>query len=399
MHMDGSLKMQSRPDLGFYYFLDMPLYSSTNELRKACLYQSKELDKTRGKLSDESWELLRKKLMKSTAILSDHSKRERYLNFLRVRAYINQVSNLTQIQSFQYSRVFPWMIFKIKSSKGSQVLEVDLLKGFIKVTSCEDHKVSLQIRSQEINGCYDMFDTDSITLSYIAADGTMEYTFDPFYPSHKQTILQYVELFVEFDRLYLLNRREISWQKADEWTPKKNTSDLSMHDGLLLFNDDRIIPPLSGFKDVAELVGKNLKVKVAIGAKYIVIARDSPVADMGDIIDLYVITQKSPKITIQEGIVVINEESSPAINLRFDNTAKGPTLIKAIVDFQQANYSFQYECNIFPTIAMPSSFEGYVSEIVNFVQKKNQQQRGAEEEEELPPDDYSSDFEGYDYEY
>lgn len=402
MYRDGSLKLQSRPNMGFFYFVDMPLYSTINELRKACLYQKHRLDEIRqeGTVSEETINQLNKKLMNTTAILTDSNKREGYLNLLKIRAFTNQITNLDKIRSYQFSRVFPWMIFKVKVGKELHLLEVDILMGSVKLTSCNDYKVGLVIRSQEMNGSYDTFDSDTITLSYISSNGIAEYTFEPYYISQKETILRFIELFVDFDRLYTLNRKEIDWSSDSEWKPKKNTSDLSMHDGLILFEDDRIIPSMSGFKDVAEMLGKGVKVMVIVGPKFIIISKEDQVSNekrTSDIIDLYVITQKSPKITLQEGIVLINEEDSPPVKLRFDNPAKGPTLIKAILDFQQANYSFQYECNTFPTISFQKNYEEYMKEAVDFIEKRNE--KNNEEVNDAIEDEDSSDFEGYDYEY
>ena len=106
----------------------------------------------------------------------------------------------------------------------------------------------------------------------------------------------------------MLQRQEIEWHDPSDikrLEPKKKKADLSMHDGLVLFDDDRIVPTMSGFRDVADIVGKDVKVKVIIGPKQIIISRSM---EVDDVMDLFVITQKSPKITSNEGIITIIEE-------------------------------------------------------------------------------------------
>ena len=91
MYKAGFIKIQSRPDLGFFHFADMPMYSSSNELRKACLYQQHRIEEMMEKKEapQEIIQLLMKKLLKSTAILNNTDKREKYLHFLKIRSYIN----------------------------------------------------------------------------------------------------------------------------------------------------------------------------------------------------------------------------------------------------------------------------------------------------------------------
>lgn len=402
MYKNRHLKMNNKPDLGFFYFVEMPIYSSTNELRKACWYQKKLLMQLQnsGKEKEDTLKALNKKLLKSTAILTDCNKRERYLHFLKIRGYINQLSVLDRIHSFQMGRVFPWMIFKILVKENRFILEIDIVGGFIKVTNCQENKVDRVIRQREVNGCYDLFDNDEnkIVLSYISGQDPMEFTFEPFYPNHGHTIIKFIELFVEFERLYLQNRREIIWEPAEDWVPKQGTSDLAMHDGLVLFENDRVTPGAGGFKDEAILQSNNSRVKVIVGPKQILIAKDK---DFKEIIDVYVITQKSPKIAVQESVVKITEMERCSISLKFDSASKGPLLSNAIMDFQQTNFQFQYECNCNISIGLPLSMEKYLEGVLAEVERRvneedlmEEGEDGSGEEEEV-----SSEFGGYDYEY
>ena len=55
MYKANYLKLLPRADLGFYCFIDMPFYASTNELIKACVHQGIELEKSfnMGKITKE----------------------------------------------------------------------------------------------------------------------------------------------------------------------------------------------------------------------------------------------------------------------------------------------------------------------------------------------------------
>lgn len=398
MYKAGHLKMMNRPDLGFYYFLDMPLYASTNELRKAVQYQKKVLEdmKHLPEISGnhELYGSMYKKLLKAAAILTDPKKRERYLHFLKVRAYINQVSVITQIYSFQFGRVYPWMLFKIRNGKQAAIMEIDILFGCVKVTNVGDGKIALNLKYEEINGLYDCFDSSQLTLSYISGDKTAEFKFEPFYLGHGAAIVKFMELFTEFDGLYIMNRREIKWSKPGSTQihpPKTHAASLAMHDGLVLFESDRVIPGLSGFKDEAEIVGKGVKVKLIIGPKCVLIFKNM---ECTDIMDLFLITPSLPKITIQEGKVEISgEDAKDMISVKFDNPSRGPDILKTVLHFQQSNFIFQYECNTFPTPQFPLNYETCLQETINAIT----QQDDANDQGDSMSNNESSEFEGYDY--
>lgn len=401
VHMvkDGNARIQSRENMGFYYFIEMPLYSTINELRKACLYQRTRLEAMRQDpklmMSPEQYTLLNKKLLKTCEVLTDNNKREKYLHLLKIRTYVNQVTNQDKIQSFQHGRVFPWMLFKIMIEKVLYTMEIDLLAGAIKVLSTVDAKIKLHVQKYQVNGCYDMFDSDMLTLSYLDNQGPGEFKFEPFYASHKTTLMSYIELFVESDKLYLHYRKEIQWPEPGkpqiEIGPKKKTADLSQHDGFIHFDDDRIVPSLSGFKeDNVILTGKDLNITIIIGPKQILISKNP---DVTDIINVFVITQKSPKISVEEDKVIITEENSPVIALKFDNPAKGPSMRKSILEYQQTNFQFQYEVNSFPTIRFPGDYEQAIKDMIEMLHKKEKD--GNENE----GSDEGSEFDGYDFDY
>lgn len=396
MYQAGTFRCINKIDLSFYSFVNMPLYSTTNELRKAIVEQKKLLTKLEEKRTPETEKVienLQEKLLKSTAILTDPLKRDRYLHFLKIRAYINQLSNLDKINSVQQGRVFPWMIFKIIYNKSCHILEIDVLNGTIKIVCISDQKVVAFIRAPELNGSFELFEENVIIINHVGTKGLQELRFTPFYLSHQSTILKFLEFLEDFERVFLFNRRGIEFGASKERGP---TMDLSMYDGFLPFEDDRILPIKSGFNEGAEAIPSGQKVRLLVGSKHLVVAKGE---HSEHIIHLFAITANYPKINIREGVIDINEEGSDTYSLRFDNNSKGPLCVKIIGEFQKPNFEFQFDLNIFPTILYPDSFEEAIKLHLRSRTRRSKEDRPADEdssEDEEDDDQNSSDFDGYD---
>ena len=93
------------------------------------------------------------------------------------------MSNLDKIQQVQFGRVFPWMVFKVRIGKNINVMEINIIEGCIKITSSSDGKTEFLLAASEVNGCYDMFDENTASLSYFKGNNLSQIKFDPFYPS------------------------------------------------------------------------------------------------------------------------------------------------------------------------------------------------------------------------
>lgn len=144
MYKKEQFKKISNEDMGFFFFLEMPFYATSNECMKKCLEIKRKIQilKQKKEINEDRYQLLMKKFLKSSSILVDFEKRTKYLHLLKIRSFCAQKRNLEDVNKYHCNRVFPWMIFKVVIKREEHVLEIDILSGIIKLTNCLSTKIS-----------------------------------------------------------------------------------------------------------------------------------------------------------------------------------------------------------------------------------------------------------------
>lgn len=327
------------------------------------------------------------------------------MRLVKIRAYVNQQSNMDQICALTCGRVFPFMIFKIEHMKKPCILEIDVLQGHLQVTQCLDAKVILRLHRGEVNGTYEDEDDDTklITIFLRYANGSEIDTFEfkPFYTSHDQAIIKVIDLFVQFPKIYVFNRREIDWPDSTQEPMlfnHKKTTDLSQHDGLTIFEDDRVFPIMSGFKGPGHFMDKGKQlfiVHMIMGPKLVLFARDE---QFKEIFDLIVVTKEGPQMDFKDDILSVRENGRDIFVKLFD-PSQGPNCLTLLNDYK-TSYKMQYECNTFETVSFPGNYEESIRQLLQALERHKLKLDEVEDgEEDDSGEDEGSDFEGYDYDY
>lgn len=311
---------------------------------------------------------------------------------------------MDQIIAVTSGRVFPFMIFKIEHMKKPCILEIDVLQGHLQVTQCLDSKVLLKLHRGEVNGTYEDEDDDTklitIFLRYAYGAEIDTFEFKPFYASHDQAIIKIIDLFVQFTKIYVFNRREIDWPENGQdfkLFNHKKTTDLSQHDGLTIFEDDRVFPIMSGFKGPGHFMDKGKQlftVYMIMGPKLILFARDE---EYKMIFDLIVVTKEGPQMDFKDDILSVRENGRD-IFVKLLDPSQGPNCLTLLNDYK-TSYKMQYECNTFETVTFPGNYEECIRQLLQALERHKLKQDEVYEGEEDESEDEHSDFEGYDYDY
>lgn len=435
MYKNEELRKTSNEDMGFFFFTELPFYSTSNECMHKCLEIKRKIQKLKmnNEINEDKYSLLMKKFLKSSSILVEQKKRMRYLHLLKIRAFCSQKQKLEDVNKSWCNRVFPWMIFKVIWKREEYVLELDCIQGVLKLTNAVTTKLGCFIRMSDFHGALQIFDTDEIHLSYNKNKAQETIIIHPFDNRQTSLIIKYLDLFSQIDAAYLAHRRVTDLKPADGYHSNHNMSqnqpvtsqNISMvsplftfftplmpaqyecnprefppealNSDLRLFSSDIITPPKTSFIEKLSLLPPlhphKLQCYIAVGITHILFSLDNMFTQIFDVIK---IDNRLPIKPLQDGVVILQEGDSEPRRLLFNNAIKGPLSLKIISEFQKQSYQQKLDVNSWPTPGIPSGVGEWVEEWVEELEQFEKYGWDGYNDEDNGSDKSVSDFDDVD---
>ena len=109
------------------------------------------------------------------------------------------------------------MIFKVIWKKEEYVLELDSIKGTMKLTNSITTKLGCFIRMRDFCGALQIFDSDEIHMTYSKGKKQETIIVHPFDGRQTSLIVKFLDLFSQIDAAYLTHRRVTELKTTDQY--------------------------------------------------------------------------------------------------------------------------------------------------------------------------------------